>query len=176
MFKFSRSDYNGATDIRLTLPPYTTIKLSKYRKQLFLGTEQQAVLMCDFQENRNTWSGSHIQPNFQSGHTFQTVVRGSRAKAEPNRAQRFCRAERQGSEFQTIVAAIICEASGRQERLHLKGSSKTMQKDSLIGNRVFAWMLNCMYTGKHPQGLQENSYQWVVRTKIPGVAACWESN
>lgn len=96
MFKFSRSDYNGATDIRLTLPPYTTIKLSKYRKQLFLGTEQQAVLMCDFQENRNTGGGSHIQPNFQSGHTFQTVVRGSRAKAEPNRAQRFCRAEEAG--------------------------------------------------------------------------------
>ena len=48
MSKVSRSDYNGVTDIRLTLPPYTTIKLAKYMKQLFLGTEQQTVLICDF--------------------------------------------------------------------------------------------------------------------------------
>lgn len=41
-------DYNGVTDIRLTLPPYTSIKLAKYMKQLFLGTEQQTVLICDF--------------------------------------------------------------------------------------------------------------------------------
>lgn len=53
MSKFSRSDYNGATDIRLTLPSYTTIKLAKCLKQLFLDTDQQAVLMCDFQGNRN---------------------------------------------------------------------------------------------------------------------------
>lgn len=48
MSKFSRLDYNGATDIRLTLSSYTSIKMAKYLKQLFLGTEQQAVLMCDF--------------------------------------------------------------------------------------------------------------------------------
>lgn len=48
MSKVSRSGYNGVTDIRLTLAPYTTIKLAKYMKQLFLGTEQQTVLICDF--------------------------------------------------------------------------------------------------------------------------------
>jgi len=29
-------------------------------------------------------------------------------------------------------------------------------------------MPNCVYTGKHPEGLQESSYQWVVRTETLG--------
>ena len=117
MSKFSRSDYNGATDIRLTFPLYTTIKLAKCLQQLFLGTDQQAVLMCDFQGNRNTWGESHVQPNCLSGHTFQIVVQGSRAKMDH---RDLAELRRQGSEFQTIVVPIICEASGRQERAAFK--------------------------------------------------------
>lgn len=48
MSKFSMSDCNGVMGVRLTLPPHTTVKLAKCTKQLFLGTEQQIILICDF--------------------------------------------------------------------------------------------------------------------------------
>lgn len=45
MSRLSRSVHNGVICIRLTLSPYTAIKLAKYMKQLFLGIEWQCLFV-----------------------------------------------------------------------------------------------------------------------------------
>lgn len=64
--------------------------------------------------------GAIFNPTFSLG-TLSKLWCG---EAEPKQSQTehrdFAELRRQGSEFQTIVAAIICEASGRQERSAFK--------------------------------------------------------
>lgn len=75
-----------------------------------------------------------IFANFQSGHISKLWCGEAGAKQSQTEHRDFAELRRQGSEFQTIVAAIICEASGRQERSAFKVVQGNYAKGFPCGN------------------------------------------